>query len=580
MSADLTLTDLFCGAGGSSTGAVAVPGVKVRLAANHWDRAIETHNTNHPDVDHLRADISNTDPRYVPYTDLLWASPECTNHSRAKGRKQAALQPDLFGDVLPDAATERSRATMWDVVRFTEHHQYRQVYVENVVEVADWSSPSGIRGGLFQAWLQAMHSMGYKHKIVSLNSMHAQSTGMPAPQSRDRVYICFWRAKDRAPDFEAMQRPRAYCPTCDQVVDAMQWWKKDNDTRPGRYRSQYLYRCPNIACRNAVVEPFWLPAASIIDWSNPGQRIGDRAKPLAEKTMRRIQVGIDRYWAPLLVENGGNPYDAADPRHPRYMDPTSYYRAWPVTDPTQTMHTRESKALAWSPLTIPVEGREGKEARITTEALRTMTTRNETGVALPPFLAELRGGGSTARAASDALSTVTASGNHHGLVMTNNHQNRARPTIEPAPTMTTASGGGHALVMPYYGTGVTAPASDALSTVTTLARHALLHRNNNSNRGDMSSMTTPVDEPARTITTAGHQSVLQAERPTVNIEEVYFRMLEPDEIKQAMAFPSEYVMLGNRREQVKLSGNAVTPPAARDLIGAGVYALTGESRAA
>ena len=54
-----------------------------------------------------------------PRTDLLWASPECTNHSRAKGRK-LPTQPDLFGDVLPDAAADRSRATMWDVVRFTE----------------------------------------------------------------------------------------------------------------------------------------------------------------------------------------------------------------------------------------------------------------------------------------------------------------------------------------------------------------------------------------------------------------------------------------------------------------------------
>ncbi|WP_448222430.1 hypothetical protein [Gordonia iterans] len=43
-------------------------------------------------------------------------------------------------------------------------------------------------------------------------------------------------------------------------------------------------------------------------------------------------------------------------------------------------------------------------------------------------------------------------------------------------------------------------------------------------------------------------------------------MLEPDEYKRAMDFPADYRMLGNRREQVRLSGNAVTPPSARDLI--------------
>ena len=123
---NLTMTDLFCGAGGSSTGAVSVPGVSVRLAANHWDRAIETHNANHPDTDHLQADISQADPRYIPTSDILWASPECTNHSRAKGKKLAS-QPDLFGEVLPDAAAERSRSTMWDVVRFAEVHNYKAI---------------------------------------------------------------------------------------------------------------------------------------------------------------------------------------------------------------------------------------------------------------------------------------------------------------------------------------------------------------------------------------------------------------------------------------------------------------------
>src|SRR5690606_23957022 len=126
--------------------------------------------------------------------------------------------------------------------------------------------------------------------------------------------------------------------------------------------------------------------------------------------------------------------------------------------------------------------------------------------ALPPFLAELRGGGSTARLAGDPLATVTASGNHHGLVMTNTHANRARPTSEPMPTMTTAGGGGHALI----------------------------HRNN----GGGAEMTTPASEPVRTVTTAGHQSLLTG--GTVDINDVRFRMLEPDEIKQAMAFPADY----------------------------------------
>lgn len=533
-----TLTDLFCGAGGSSTGAIQVPGVEVRVASNHWQLAVDTHNTNHQRADHICADLSQISPSYFPRTDLLWASPECTNHSRAKGRKRDTLQGELWGERLPDEAAERSRATMWDVVRFTEHHGYDMVFVENVVEVADWLP--------FRAWLLAMDALGYDHQIVSLNSMHAQASGDPAAQSRDRIYIGFHRKGGPRPDFAAMQRPRAYCPTCDQVVDAVQSWKRPDSNRIGRYRQQYVYRCPNVSCRNAIVEPAWLPAASIIDWSLPGQRIGDRARPLAEKTRARIAAGIARYWSPLVVEAAGNTYDATSPRHPRHGDPNSYYRAWPTDEPLRALHATMSKALA-----IPVEGRADiNRARTLEHPLRTQNTRLETGLAYPPFVAELRGGGSTARPVADPLATVTASGNHHALITS------------------------------YYGNGDTRPASDALPTVTTRERHALIMRNNN-NRGDQSNLTTPAYEPIRTITANGApQSLLTADdiaAAAKQVDDVMFRMLEPSECKRAMAFPAEYVILGNRREQVRMAGNAVTPPAARDLIGAAVAALEGDA---
>jgi DNA (cytosine-5)-methyltransferase 1 len=496
----ITLTDLFCGAGGSSTGAVEIPGVEVRMASNHWDLAVETHNTNHPDADHLCADLSQIDPRYFPRTDILWASPECTNHSVAKGRKREGSQPDLFGEILPDAASERSRATMWDVPRFAEVHRYEAVIVENVVDAWHWEP--------FKAWLMAMDCLGYEHKPVFLNSMHAQTFGQGAPQSRDRMYVVFWRKGNAAPDLELVTRPDAVCQECGPV-QAMQWWKRQPAW--GRYRAQYLYRCPNAKCRHSVVEPLFRPAAEIIDWDLLGQRIGDRSKPLAPKTIARIQAGIDKYWGPFITEH----------RHE--------YRVRDINNPMQTI----AAAGNHFGLAVPVEGRDGKQAQPVTVPARTMTTRNETGLA---FIAELRGGGSKHRPVTEPLATVTASGNHHGLVTT------------------------------YYGNGSTTPTSEALSTCTTVERHALLMRNNSS-KGSGAEMSTPVTEAIRTVTTAGHQSLIDAETLTVDINDVLFRMLEPSEIKRAMDFPAEYTILGNRREQVRMSGNAVTPPAARDLVG-------------
>lgn len=138
-SSDITVTDQFCGAGGSSQGATTA-GARVVLAMNYWPLAVETHNTNFPDVLHDCVDISACDPRRYPRTNILITSPECTNHSLAKGqkRKQQA-QPSLW-EPYPkiDPAVERSRATMLDIPRFAEYHQYECIIVENVVEAREW----------------------------------------------------------------------------------------------------------------------------------------------------------------------------------------------------------------------------------------------------------------------------------------------------------------------------------------------------------------------------------------------------------------------------------------------------------
>lgn len=92
-------------------------------------------------------------------------------------------------------------------------------------------------------------------------------------------------------------------------------------------------------------------------------------------------------------------------------------------------------------------------------------------------------------------------------------------------------------------------------------------------------MLTPAGQPLRTLTAAGHQSVLtpgDLAAAEAQVDDCTFRMLEPTEVKQGMAFPTEYVMVGNRREQVRLAGNAVTPPTARDLIATITAAITGE----
>jgi DNA (cytosine-5)-methyltransferase 1 len=577
-------SDYFCGFGGSSQGARKL-GLNIRMAANHWDLAVETHALNFPDSDHDQADISGTDPRRHPTTTIAWFSPECTNHSMAKGKKRQAKATQMaFGEEappLPDAAAERSRATMWDVPRFAEYHRYRYVIVENVVDARYWI--------MWDAWLQAMAAMEYEHHVVYLNSMHAGSdVAAPAPQSRDRMYVVFWQRGERPPDLDIT--PPAWCGHCDRQVEARQSWKKPLH-RWGRYRAQYVYRCPSCL---TIVEPYTLPAAVAIDWTVPGQRIGDRPKPLAPKTIARIEAGIRRYGRPLHLEAAGNTYDAADPKHPQHGQPGAYMRAWPAdTEPLRTLHNTASKALL-----VPVEGRDGKDARSTAEVMRTMTTRDETGLAFPPFITVHRSRADDdhrTRSIDGPLPTITASGHFLGTVVPpfiaelRGGGSKHRPTSVPLATLT-ASGTHHGLVQP--------PDVEALVM------------RNNSSRGDGAEMSTPVHEPLRTLTTTGHQSLITwqalygydggALRPlgqpmptqtTVqgdglltgtglpDVDDCLFRMLEPAEIGAGMAFERDYQVLGNKREQVRGYGNAVTPCAGSLLLSRVVAALTGEAAA-
>lgn len=379
----ITATDQFCGAGGSSLGATKA-GVEVRLAMNHWKLAIATHNTNFPNTDHECTDISACDPRRYPSTNILITSPECTNHTLAKGKPRRYYEKDLFGNVLIDPSEERSRATMWDVPRFAEYHDYEIVVVENVVEAGKWR--------LFDSWLHAMHALDYEHQVVYYNSMFA----WPTPQSRDRMYTIFWKRGNKKPDLEF--RPLSWCENCGGDVESIQTWKKPNQKR-GKYGRQYFYRCPN--CHREI-KPYYYAAFNAIDWSIPGKRIGDRKKPLRPKTMARIEYGLETFGRkPMIVTT-------------RYASGISHRIHDAVADviPTQPGETSHGIVGPW----IVETNYTGKNRAVSSLGPGpTQTARQSLGVAAPAFIANFRNTESST-GLNDPLMCITAGGNHHALL--------------------------------------------------------------------------------------------------------------------------------------------------------------------
>ena len=89
-SLDELLVDSFCGGGGVSTGIERALGRSVDYAINHSPDAISMHQVNHPQTFHFNESVWNVEPRDVSKdrpVGLVWASPDCTHHSRAKGGK-------------------------------------------------------------------------------------------------------------------------------------------------------------------------------------------------------------------------------------------------------------------------------------------------------------------------------------------------------------------------------------------------------------------------------------------------------------------------------------------------------------
>lgn len=201
----------------------------------------------------------------------------------------------------------------------------------------------------------------------------------------------FTRVGIRLPDLKP--RPRAWCEACGHDVEAQQWWKKPGRA-VGKYRSQYLYVCP--VGNHGQLEPYVAPAAAAIDWSDLGEKIGDRRRPLAEKTMMRVRMGAD------LIASGRFAFSMA---HGGRSTPIDL-----LGEPMRTWTTSDTEAMALA----PDAGRATADAYVTTMR---------------------RHGG--AEHVSRPLQTFAASGFHHSLVIP--FRKGAAPHAVTVPQSTTAT---------------------------------------------------------------------------------------------------------------------------------------------
>ena len=260
----LLYIDLFCGAGGTSTGVerATLNGKKcaeVIACVNHDKNAIASHAANHPNALHFTEDIRTLDlTQLVEHTNnkraanpdaivVLWASLECTNFSKAKGG-------------MPRDADSRTLAE--HLFRYIEALTPDYIYIENVEEFMCWGDidengkpVSKDRGRLYMKWINNVCKYGYSFAHRLLNSAN-----YGAYTSRTRFFGIF--AKDNLPIV---------------FPDATH-------------------------CKNGKQDMFsslktWKPVREVLELDNEGKSIFDRDKPLVDKTLERIYAGLIKFVA-------------------------------------------------------------------------------------------------------------------------------------------------------------------------------------------------------------------------------------------------------------------------------------------
>jgi len=504
--------DLFCGAGGTSSGlyhACGLIGARVDLVAvNHWDIAVQTHQANHPDARHICAALENINPREaVPSgrLDILVASPECTHHSIARGGKPV---------------NDQLRASAWHILRWIELLDIKNILIENVREFRDWG-PTGAngkpikrrKGEIYQAFLTALRAQNY---TVEDRVLNAADYGDPT--SRSRLFIMARRGSKK------IIWPKA-SHAASVVPDLF-----GDELKP--YRT----------------------AREVIDWDLPGDSIFKRKKALAPATLARIAAGLRKYGGknaePFLVMlYGTNDVRSVDRPMP------------PVT-------ASGGHIGLCNPFLIHITHSTGNRAHDIDNPVPTITCAHRGEMALiEPFVLGQQSC-SAPRSVDKPLPTISTAGaialiepyliryhgNHEGK---SDGEKRTHDINEPLPTLDTSNR--YALIEPFLtimkGQSKTRDIDSPVPTLTTNPHLYLCEPFITQYQGRSNCQS--INDPLNTITTKDRFGLVEPCTDGDVVYDIRFRMLQPHELAAAMSFGPEYQFSGNKGDKIKQIGNAV-----------------------
>lgn len=518
----LLYIDLFCGAGGTSTGVehAKVDGhkcAKVIACVNHDANAIASHAANHPDALHFTEDIRTLDLTALvlhtmhmrlshPYAHLvLWASLECTNFSKAKGG-------------MPRDADSRTLAE--HLFRYIEALRPDYIQIENVEEFMSWGDVdasgkpvSRDKGRSYLQWVNNVCEYGYHFGWRILNA-----ADYGAYTSRKRFFGQF--ALHGLP----IVFPEATHSKC-----------------PGKDESSLFPDC--------TLQP-WKPVREVLNLNDEGESIFGRKKPLVEKTLERIYAGLIKFVAggkeAFIVK-----WNSVNGKTGKYVPPS-------IDEPCPTVATQNRLGVAKVQFLSKQFGGDPAGKNISVEEpAGTITCRDHHA-----FVSAHYGNGYNTSV--DAPAPTLTCKDRLGLVTSNfleMQYGNGTPasTDEPAPAVTTNPK--HNLVSAQYLMNPYSFKSDGGSIdkpcFTLIARMDKMPPYLVSTKEGLAIEVYKTDSPA-TIQIKEFMALY-------GIADIRMRMLRIPELKRIMGFPEDYTLIGTQAEQKKFIGNAVEVNMARVL---------------
>lgn len=604
--------DLFCGAGGTTTGVheARIDGeaiAKVVACINHDPVAIESHKANHPEAIHFVEDIRHFNTKYLPKKNpeaysFLWASLECTNFSNAKGGQ-------------PRDADSRTLAE--HLYRYIDAYEPDYILIENVREFMAWGPldangkpVSRLKGRDYIKWVMTIKSRGYEYQWRLLNA-----ADYGAYTSRVRYFGIF--AKRGLP-----------------IV----WPQATHAKKPVGHLKK------------------WKPVREVLELEEKGESIFTRKKPLSENTLKRIYAGLVKYVANgddsfikkyfsgrpegkviptdgpsgtitcidhqtlvqpefLVQQKGGNPseksYDINRPSRTvttayhdqlvqtqflqRYYSGNPEYRNHPIDDPAGTVRTNNCLALVSPEFMVKYYGTALAES---IESIApTLTTKDRLALVNCHWLNGKYSGEGNHKGTDEPAGSLTCK-DTHALIEANwldkqyssnlNHQDIERPAgtiptndkhnlVQAFISKSFSSGQPNQSIEQPGGSITTVPKLNIIQIVAKNAKQYLMNPQWGGNHHDLEhpsfTIIARMDKaPPYLMSTedgAGFIVIYDSDSETMKkiklfmaafgIIDIKMRMLMINELKRIQGLGDDYVLEGTKTNQKKFIGNAVHP---------------------